>query len=831
MIAVCGSMQTPTRERLGIIPALMKIRTLIIFLLLALVRSSAADAHARVRQAAPANGAQAAEAAAARTITGTVHDSAGGVISGALVIARSANRADQQTITGVDGTYTLSIAPDADTLIVRAGGFAEQQQRLPNGSTSVDVVLMPAGLLETVVVTATRSEERLGNVPASVNVLTHEDIQASPAVMADDVFRQAPTFSLFRRTSSLVAQPTTQGVSLRGIGPSGQSRTLVLLDGIPFNDPFGGWVYWTRVPLLSVDRVEITDDPASSLYGNSAMGGVINIVTAKPTRQTIEVKPQYGDHNSPKFDFFASDRWKKVAVAVEGSYFNTDGFPIVAAPERGPIDNNADVNYRNTSVKLEFTPTERVNAFVRGAYFSEARNNGKVGELNDTRWTTTNGGVRIRMPDESDLQAHVFVDVERSHFNFLAVTNAATTRNLVRLATDQHVPTNGVGGTVQWSKALGARNLFSAGGEWRWVDGDSQEDAYVPAVPTVIIPPVTQQATLSVQRVSGGTQQIQGAFLQDVFTVSKLVVTLSARVDRWRNYDGHNLETTVSTGLPTANNRPSIPERSDTVVSPRAAALYHLSDRISVWGAGNSGFRAPTLTELYRQFSVGAVTTFPNAQLGPERLVGGEAGVNVAPTEKISARLTWFDNRVSDPVLNVTLTPTQAQKQNLGEIRVHGFQTDVEYRLKSAWRISGAYLYNQAKVTDGGVANAALVGKYVPQVPVHRGSIQVAYSNPRFVNVAVGMQFVGLQYNDDQNVQFIPVATLVDAGYDATTPAGLPGFATLDLMASRDFGNTFQVFFGAQNLFDKTYFVQTNPSTIGTPRMVNGGVRIRLSGK
>jgi outer membrane receptor protein involved in Fe transport len=823
-------MPAPTTEPLGIIPKLMTIRIFIGLLLMAAVPGT--NAYAYGASPAAASGAQAPSTVASRTITGTVRDSAGGVIAGALVIARSPTRAEQQTVTGVDGTYTLSATPDASTLIVRAGGFAEQQQSLSNGATSIDVVLTPAGLLETVVVTATRSEERLGNVPASVNVLTHEDIQASPAVMADDVLRAVPTFSLFRRTSSLVAQPTTQGVSLRGLGPSGQSRTLVLLDGVPFNDPFGGWVYWTRVPLLSTDRIEITDDPTSSLYGSSAMGGVINIVTAKPTKQTIEVKPQYGNNNSPKFDFFASDRWKKVGVAVEGSYFNTDGFPIVAAPERGPIDNNADVNYRNTSVKLEFTPTERVNAFARAAYFREARNNGKIGELNDTRWTSTSGGVRVRLPDESDLQARAYVDVERSHFNFLAVTNAATTRNLVRLATDQHVPTNGVGGTVQWSKALGGNNLFSAGAEWRWVDGDSQEGAYVAAVPTVIIPPVTQAATLNIQRVSGGTQQSQGAYLQDVFTpVSKLVITLSARVDRWRNYDGHNLENTVSTGLPTANDRPSIPERTDTVVSPRAAALYHLTDRVSVWGAGNSGFRAPTLTELYRQFSVGAITTLPNAQLGPERLVGGEAGVNVAPLQNVTARLTWFDNRITNPVSNITLTPTLAQKQNLGETRVRGFQTDVEYRLARAWRFSGAYLYNQAKVTDGGVTNAGLVGKYIPQVPIHRGSLQVAYANPRYVNLALAIQFVGAQFNDDQNVQFIPVATLVATGYDAATPAGLPGYTSVDLMASRDIGNAFQVFVGAQNLFDKTYFVQTNPSTIGTPRMVNGGVRIRLSGK
>jgi outer membrane receptor protein involved in Fe transport len=553
------------------------------------------------------------------------------------------------------------------------------------------------------------------------------------------------------------------------------------------------------------------------------------------------MRPQYGNHDSPKFDFFASNRWNKVGALVEGSFLNTDGFPIVAPIERGPIDNNADVNYRNITGKLEFTPSDRLTAFFRAGYFKEDRNNAKVGEVNDTRWTTVNGGVRMRMADASDLQARVFVDVQKSHFNFLAVTNPATTRNLVRLATDQHVPTNGVGGMAQWTKSVGTAHVLTAGGDWRWVDGDSEEDAYVPAVPTVIIPPVTQAATLTVQRISGGTQQSLGAFVQDIFTpASKLVLTLSARVDNWRNYDGHNLETTVATGQPTANNRPSIPDKSDTVVSPRVGALYHVSDRVTGWGAFNSGFRAPTLTELYRQFSVGAITTRPNDQLGPERLLGGEAGITVAPARNLSLRLTWFDNRVKDPISNVTLTATTAQKQNLGRTRVWGIQSDAEYRLGTFWRFSAAYLYEQAKVTDGGTANAALVNNcqghpgescFLAQVPQNRGSLQVAYSNSKYASVALGVQFIGLQFNDDQNVQFIPVPTLKSEGYDSFTGLGLPGYAVVDFTASRDIGRSLQVFFGAQNLFDRSYFVQTNPSTLGTPRLVNVGFRVRFSGR
>jgi outer membrane receptor protein involved in Fe transport len=771
-----------------------------------------------------------------RAVEVRILDQQGLPVDGALVVLTGKQGNVNKTAASSSGSVSIAgLAEDVYELHVQAAGFTAKTMTIDlrtESATGVEVRLEPAGISEQIVVTATRSERPMNDIPASVSVVTREEIEASPALVADDVLRQVPTFSLFRRTSSLVAQPTTQGVSLRGIGPSGQSRTLVLLDGIPFNDPFGGWVYWTRVPLISVDRIEVTEDTTSSLYGNYAMGGVINIITSRPRPRTIELKPQYGSRGSRKFDFFAGDRWNTLSAAVEGSLFDTDGFPIVAPRERGPIDNNADVTYRNISVKLEYTPTDRVNAFFRTGYFTEDRVNGKVGEVNDTRWTTVNGGVELRMPDDSNLQARVFVDHQKAHFNFLAVTNAATTRNIVRLATDQFVPTNGVGTTIQWTKSVSRMHLLSAGMDWRWVDGDSREDAYVAAIPPVIIPPVTQQATLSVKRISGGTQQSRGVFVQDIFTpIAKLVLTLSARVDGWRNYEGHNLETTVATGQPTANNNPSLPDKTDTVVSPHVGALYHVSDRLSIWGAANSGFRAPTLTELYRQFSVGAVTTRPNDQLGPERLVGGEVGINIAPMRNVTARVTGFDNRVRNPVSNVTLNPTLAQKQNLGRTRIRGVQSDVDYRVGSSWRVSGAYVYEEAKVTDGDLANAALVGKFLAQVPKQRGTLQIAYSNPKYASVALGIQFIGLQYNDDQNVNFIPAATLTEAGYDASLGPGLPGYATVDVTASRDVGGNLRLFFGVQNLFDQAYFVQTNPSTTGTPRLVNGGVSWRFTGR
>src|SRR5439155_3616870 len=140
-------------------------------------------------------------------------------VSGAAVTVKTGSGVELQAVTGPDGRFTFDRAPDGTaTLVVRAGGFAEKVEPLGNRH-EIEVVLSPATLLETVTVTPTRTEQRLGDIPASVNILTREQIKASPAVVADDVLRQVPTFSLFRRTSSLSSHPTSQGVSLRGIGP------------------------------------------------------------------------------------------------------------------------------------------------------------------------------------------------------------------------------------------------------------------------------------------------------------------------------------------------------------------------------------------------------------------------------------------------------------------------------------------------------------------------------------------------------------------------------------------------------------------------------------
>jgi outer membrane receptor protein involved in Fe transport len=755
------------------------------------------------------------------SVSGVVRDEDGLVVSGASVVVRGEGGVERQTVTGPDGRFSLSVPAASGTIIVRAVGFAEKS--LPV-SSEAEITLSVAGVFESVTVAPTRTEQRLGDVPASVSVIDKETIRRSPAVVMDDVLRQVPSFSLFRRSSSVATHPTTQGVSLRGVGPSGVSRSLVLIDGVPFNDPFGGWVYWTRVPMETVERLEVVEGASSNVYGNYAMGGVLNVTSARPRPRTVEFRTQYGNLGSPKADFFASDVWGKFGASAEGSFFSTDGFPIVIENERGQVDKTPDgdwakanVDYRNFNVKVDYSPTERIGVFFRGGYFDENRLNAKYStfdgapEENDTTWKSASGGVRATLPDQSDLQARIFTDFETFNSSFLAVPNLVT-RAIGRTSLRQEVPTDAVGGMVQWSKAVSTRQMYSAGVDFRHVDGASLETAY--NITTGLVP--------ATYRESGGTQLSSGAFVQGQFwPSSRASVTLSGRVDHWRNYNGRNLETAADTGLPTANNDPSLPDKDDTVFSPRVAVRYHVSNTVSTWGSLAMGFRTPTLNELYRQFRVGSQLTLANPELGPERLTGGELGINIEPTANLSLRGVWFDNRVNDPVANVTRTDlvNTQQRQNLGEAHIWGLQTDVEYRIRREWRLAAAYMFDQAKVTEY-AANPGLVGNYLPQVPKHRGSVSLAYSNPRYVNISVSAMFFGRQFDDDLNTRTKP----------GETEPGLPPYGVMELSALRAIGRHLDVFFGVQNLFDQEYYVQFQPTTTGSPRMINGGFRVRFSG-
>jgi len=166
-----------------------------------------------------------------------------------------------------------------------------------------------------------------------------------------------------------------------------------------------------------------------------------------------------------------------------------------------------------------------------------------------------------------------------------------------------------------------------------------------------------------------------------------------------------------------------------------------------------------------------------------------ETGVNVEPVRNLTWRTTFFDDRFTHAVSNITIvSPNLAQRQNVGRTQIWGIQSDVEYRLFSDWKITSAYLYDLGQVKEF-VQNPAIVGKVLAQVPRNRGTFGVEYTNTKLADVAVQYHYTSSQYDDDVN----------------TLTRRLGGFGTVDLTVSRQLREDLDVFFNLQNMFDKEF--------------------------
>ncbi|HCA58252.1 MAG TPA: hypothetical protein DEP46_09740 [Blastocatellia bacterium] len=207
-----------------------------------------------------------------------VRDTAGRTVVNAAAEVKTADGTARPCSSTAEGSI-CRIEP-GEAIAVSAEGFARIERTATAGELAageLNLTLRPAGLRETVVVSAERTEARLGDSPVSIAVLGRGALERTAAPTLDDALRQVPGFSTFRRSSSRNSNPTTQGVSLRGVGASGASRTAVLFDGVAINDPFGGWVQWNRISPLAVEQVEVVRGGASSLYGSGSLSGTVAI--------------------------------------------------------------------------------------------------------------------------------------------------------------------------------------------------------------------------------------------------------------------------------------------------------------------------------------------------------------------------------------------------------------------------------------------------------------------------------------------------------------------------------------------------------------------------
>src|SRR6185503_1704174 len=639
---------------------------------------------------------------------------------------------------------------------------------------------------------------RLSETAASVVVLADEELSTTAALTIDDALRQIPGFSLFRRSGSRTANPTSQGVSLRGVGASGASRAVVLADGIPINDPFGGWVYWGRVPRAALDRIEVVQGGASSLYGTDALGGVINLIPRDSRESALSFEASYGNEQTPNVSLFAGGKLFQWAAQLSAEAFHTDGYILVDETQRGRVDTRAGAEHTAIDLTLERLISDRGRIFARGSLFDESRENGTPVQTNNTYIRQVAVGTDLNSMRAGSFSARGFALTEIFNQDFSSI---AADRNSETITRSQRVPAQQVGFVTQWSRAAGSRQTFVAGVDAREVRGASDELGFT-------------AGRLTLAAGSGGREGTVGVFGQDIIRITpRWLLTLGVRGDRWRNFDALSSSRPLPAATPVTVTR--FPDRIETAFSPRVSLLHRLNENVSVMVSGYRSFRAPTLNELYRSFRVGNVLTQANSKLLAERLTGGEAGVNVsAADKKVNIRGTFFWSEITRPIANVTLSVTPAlitrQRQNLGRTRSRGVEIETEARVTNTFTITGGYQFIDATVLKF-PANTSLEGLLIPQVARHLLTFQARYSNPHRLTVAVQGRAAGAQFDDDQNL--LP----------------LDKYFTLDAFASRALGRGVELFGALENLTGQRYDIGRTPvRTLGPPLLARIGVRIQI---
>ena len=669
-------------------------------------------------------------------------------------------------------------------------------------STSVaDEIVLP----ETVV-RASRAEQSVEEIPAHVTILNGTAVDLSPAQSTDDLLRQVPGFSLFRRSSSVVSHPTSQGVSLRGIGASGASRSLVLLDGMPLNDPFGGWVQWSKVDPWNLERAEILRGGGSHLWGNYALSGVVDLKTRMPER-SVQVSGARGNGSTNKIGISLGERIGQTGVNMGVSYYDTDGYFVLRDDHRGSIDEPARSQYGVLSTRMS-REMGRARLFAQGGIFLEERGNGTALTGNSTEAGYL--GMRTAWTGQSKWTLSGFLQKQRFESSFSA---QAADRESERPALDQfRVPATAVGITVEWLRPTPGGHLLVAGSDLRLSSGHTNERYR------------NLGAGFTRRRRAGGTQQFAGFFLQDMIRLEdRLQLTLGSRIDFWRFSDGFRREFDLEDGGILRDN--DYDHRTGIALGPKAGVRYQVNPRFVLRSSAYRTFRTPTLNELYRPFRVRNDITEANRKLEPEKLMGGEVGMDVNPAF-VSVRVTGYWNEVEDAIGNLTvgLGPGQVapcgfvpeggscrQRGNLERTRIRGLEADLSVLDRNGWSLSLAYLFSDSEVRRAN-QRTELKGKQLAQVPQQRFQLTLGYSRPTIAEFSLALRYVGEQFEDDLN------------------SLDLSPYATVDMVARKELSPHYNLFANLENLFDTEIEVGRSGGLIGigAPRRVFVGVHAKM---
>jgi len=648
----------------------------------------------------------------------------------------------------------------------------------------------------------------MGRLSENVEVFNEEDFSKTSARTVDEFMQRMPEFSLFRRASSMVAHPTTQGAALRGVKPSGTSRVLVLLDGVPLNDPFGGWILWQRLPLYEIERIELYRGTSAHVWGNYALSGAINIISRQPVADVRSVGIEIGSYKTYSANLYLSETVGDLGVSFSGDIIDSAGYHVLRSSQRGGIDQRADLQAYNLKGKAEYSLNNSSRLFLTLGHFSEDRGGGTRLTGSESDGYLAQLGGAWTLADYSVLTTAAFYREENFSSFF---SSQATDRGSETPALDQFdVPSDTLGLSADWIKETDV-HVFTAGADFQNVTGETNEDFRY------------MQDEFTRRRRAGGEQRFYGAFLQDVYSVTDSVrLTLGARLDRWENFDSFRHERDLENELQLLGQ--TFPDRSRNFFNPSGGIAFDLTERLALETSAYRSSRAPNLNELYRPFRVRNDITEANPELSPERLTGGDLALQYFGTDyELSA--TAFLNRINNPIANVTVDAGPgltdlcgfvpeggrcSQRSNLGSAYVRGLNIKGAYSINAAWSVTGAYALHEARIRSAS-EDPELEGNRLAQVPKHSILASLHYTDPDLIDLTLTGNFQGRQYEDDRNTLRLSEAVI------------------FDITAERQIKDGVRFYAGIQNLFNTRVEAGKTADglvTLATPFRVLAGLRV-----
>ena len=643
-----------------------------------------------------------------------------------------------------------------------------------------------------VVVTATRREIPVEEAPASVTVIDRAEIEASPGEKVDDILRNVP--GVFVESHHGLDTPPRRAVFLRGVGRE-QARTLILVDGIPINNMNNGWVEWSKIPKDNIERIEIVRGPASSLYGSNALGGVINIITRRPTKPSHTVlKFTYGSWDTWTTRLTQSGKFDSFTYYLSGEYYRTHGY--IAERERQAYNIRRFRREHNLMGRFTWAPDE--NTLLTLGLGSHLARRGHGREYFWLDYDSKDGYLRCRRELEGyDLEGTLYFAHERWDAHMDSPAN-----NYATEASQEHIPFQKIGAIVQSSIEVSESDTLTVGGDFAF--------GKVHWKPEFFLGPPRQAG-------SEGKQTHFSIFAENELRLfgETLAVTLGGRMDWVRSFDGEAFDTNPpGPPAPFANDYDSQTWRQ---FNPKMGLVYHVSETTTARATVARGFRAPTLYDLYTSITRGPNLYRSNPDLEPETLVSYELGLDHYFTPNLLGRITAYHSDAKDYIGRIQvgqMGPSAIyQYQNLSQVDIDGVESELRYRFNDAWSGFLSYTYTRSEV-DEAENRPDLEGKDLPYTPRHMARLGLAFSRPDLFDFNVQLTYVGRRYSDEDN----------------TRQGRLFDYLTVDLHLAKKVTKATTLALDVQNLFDIEYEAFCGPwgKLLAPGRVITGAITIEF---